>query len=61
MVAHFLKRQNTFAQYILTQNIIDLCEETVRRPGVWVTRRWWYQEGLDLAGARAATAVAAYG
>ena len=25
-------------------------------PGTWVLKRWWEQEGLDLAGARAAAA-----
>ena len=24
----------------------------MQRPGAWVDRRWWYQEGIDLAGAR---------
>ena len=31
---------------------MDLCERLVRRPGSWVSRRWWEQEGLDLAGER---------
>ena len=43
MVAYALKRNNTVAQYIATRPILDLCEETVRRPGVWVARRWWEQ------------------
>ena len=59
MVAYFLKRQNTFAQYILTRKILDLCKETVQRPGVWVNMRLQEQEGLDLAGSRSATAEAA--
>ena len=41
-------------QYISMVHIIDLCEETVWLPGWWVAKRWWYQEGLDLARARAA-------
>ena len=40
--------------------ILDLCEEMVRKPGSCVTRRCWYQEGLDLAGSRSVTAAAAY-
>ena len=49
-----LKGQNTVAEYIATYSILDLCEEGVRRPGAWVSRRWWEQEGIDLAGARLA-------
>ena len=40
-------------QYIATRPILELCKKTVRRLGVWFYRRWWDQEGLDLAGARA--------
>ena len=29
-------RQNTVAQYISTQPILDLCERSDWRPGVWV-------------------------
>ena len=36
MGAYFLKRQNTVAQYINMRPILDLCEETVQRSGVWV-------------------------
>ena len=54
MGAYVLNRQNTVSQYIVTRPILDLCEETVRRPGAWVSRIWWEQEGLDLAGARVA-------
>ena len=57
MRAYLLKRQNTVAQYIAAQPILDLCEETVRRSGVRVARRRWDQEGLNLAGARAAAAA----
>ena len=35
---------------------MDLCEEMVRMPVAWVAKRWWEQEDLDLAGARAADA-----
>ena len=27
---------------------MDLCERYVLRPGAWVSRKWWDQEGLDL-------------
>ena len=53
MGAYVLKSQNTVVQYIATRTILYLCKKTVRRPGAWVARRWWYQEVLDLAGARA--------
>ena len=38
--------QNMVAQYISTRRIIDLCEETLWRPGMQVSKRWWEQEGL---------------
>ena len=41
-------------QYILMRPILDLCEETVRRLGTWVSKKCWEQEGLDLEGAQAA-------
>ena len=40
---------------------MDLCERLVRRPGAWVSRRWWEQEGLNLSGKRERAAVAAEG
>ena len=43
MGTYVLKRQTTVAQYIATRRIMDLYEETVRRPGAWVARRWWDQ------------------
>ena len=49
---YITRRQNTFAQYIATRPILDLCERSVRRTGAWVSRRWWEQEGLDLEGAK---------
>ena len=39
--AYVLRRQNTFAQYIVTQPIPDLFKETVQRTGMWVAKRWW--------------------
>ena len=35
------RRQNTFAQYLATQPIMDLCEQSVWRKGAWVSWRWW--------------------
>ena len=35
------RSQNTVAQYIATQPIMYLCERSARRPGTWVSRRWW--------------------
>ena len=37
---YVLRRKNMIGQYILTQPIMDLCEEMLRRPGTWVTKRW---------------------
>ena len=42
------RRQNTVAQYIATQPILELCEKSVQRPGAWVSRRWREKKGLDL-------------
>ena len=50
--AYILRRQNKIVQYITTRPIMDLCKEVVRRLGMWVTKRWREQEGLDLGGAR---------
>ena len=46
------RRQNTVAQYIATQLIMDLCERAARRPGARVSRRWWGQDRIDLEGAK---------
>ena len=46
------RRQKTFAQYIATRPILDLYERSAWRPGVWVSRRWWEHDGLDLEGAK---------
>ena len=40
------------AQYIATQSLLDLCEESERYPGVRFRMRWWEQEGIDLSGER---------
>ena len=39
-------------QNIVAKLILDLLEKMVRRPWAWVARRWWDQEGLELAGTR---------
>ena len=45
------RRKNTIAQYIATQPILDLYEQATQRLGSRVSRRWWYQEGIDLKAA----------
>ena len=50
-------RQSTVAQYILTQPILDLCERSARRPGAWVSRRWWKHDCLYLEGAKTRAAT----
>ena len=50
--AYILKRYNTVAQYIEARLIMDLCKRSVWRPGDWVARRWWEQEGIKLLGVR---------
>ena len=57
MGAYVMKRQNTVTQYIAMRPILYLCEKTVRMLGAWVDRRWWDQEVLDLADARAVAAA----
>ena len=42
-----LNRQNTVAQYIATQPLLDLCEGTRAREGAKVPLRWWDQAGID--------------
>ena len=50
--AYVLRSQNMSAEYIVTQTILNLFEEVVRCLGVWVSKRWWEQEGLDVEGER---------
>ena len=42
------RSQNTVAQYITMQPILDLCERSTLRTGVRVSRRWWEQAIIDL-------------
>ena len=46
------RRQNTVAQYIATEPIMDLCERATQRLGVRVSRRWREQDGIDLEGSK---------
>ena len=46
------RRQNTVAQYIVTQPIMDLYEQATVRPVARVSWRWWDQAGIDLERAR---------
>ena len=56
-----MRRQNTVAQYIAARPIMDLCERYVWRPGAWVYRQWWEQEGIYLEGEKERAVVELYG
>ena len=47
------RSQNTVAQYIDTQPLLDLCEGATQRKGERVTMRWWDQTGIDWEKAKA--------
>ena len=47
------RRQNTVAQYIAMQPLLDLCEGARQREGARVTLRWWEQSGIDWEKAKA--------
>ena len=55
--AYVTRRQDIVAQYIVTRPILDLCERFSWRPGAWVSRRWWEQDGLYLEGSKKRAAV----
>ena len=55
---YITRRKNTVAQYIATLPILNLCDQSVWRPGAWVSWRWWDQEGLELEGERERVATA---
>ena len=38
------------AQYIAMCPILYLCEETAQITEIWVVKRWWDNEVLDLVG-----------
>ena len=46
-------RQNTVAQYIATQPLLDLCKGASAREGMRVPLRWWNQKGIDWETAKA--------
>ena len=54
---YITRRQNTVTQYIATRLILDLCEQSIWRPGAWVSWKWWEKEGIDLEGSRRAAAA----
>ena len=49
---YITRRQNTVAQYITMQPILDLYEQSVWRTGYWVSWRWCEQEGIYLEGSK---------
>ena len=51
--------QNTVAQYITMPSLLDLCEGMKRYMGERVGMRWWEQAGINLSGAREASAAEA--
>ena len=46
-----IRRQNMDAQYIVMRPILDLCKETLHITRMWVVKRWWEKEIMDLVGA----------
>ena len=52
MDTYIQRRQNTVAQYIATQPILDLCRAADKKLGTRVGMCWWEQAVLDLVGAR---------
>ena len=46
-------RQNTVAQYIATQPLLNLCEGARAREGAKVPLRWWDQAGINWETAKA--------
>ena len=46
-------RHNTVVQYIATQPLLKLCEETNYIGGARVAMRWWDQKGIDWEKAKA--------
>ena len=47
---YITRSQNTVAQYIASQSILDLCERSAGRPGARVSWWWWEQDFLYLGG-----------
>ena len=59
METYIRLRQNIFAQYIETRQILDLCEAAERKWGEQVGLQWWEHAVLDLAGAKETAAAEA--
>ena len=60
MEEYIWQQQNTVAQYIATQSLLDMGEGLERALGEQLGMRWWYQADINLVGAReAAKATAA--
>ena len=59
MEDYIRQRQNTFAQYIAMQLLLDLCEAMERTPGMRVGMWWWDQSGIYLTGTREMTSAEA--
>ena len=49
-------RQNTVAQYITIQPLLDLCKGAKQIGGLRVSRRWWDQKGINWETAKARAA-----
>ena len=47
--------QNTVANFNVTRTIMYLCLAAERRPGPWVSKRWWEKKGVDVEGMRTAS------
>ena len=45
---YILNRQEIVVQYIVTRPTMYLCKRMVRKPGAWVSWRWWDKEGINL-------------
>ena len=43
-----LKKKVT--QFIATRPIMGLCLAVERRSGIWISKRWWEQDGMDVEG-----------
>ena len=61
MEEYIRRHQNTVAQYIATQSLLDLYEGSERAPGERVGMRGWEQTGIDLTGVREVATAAAEG
>ena len=58
MEEYIRRRHNTVTEYIAARLLLDLCEGSERATWAHMGMRWWEQTGINLAGAREASAVA---